>query len=210
MKHFDLSVNSILMFALNKLENRENAYVVGLRLPNGTTEEVAEADLRRAWNRMRQLEGENRRLLVEHSKDLKEIALAQASAVGKGGRVLVNKRDTIIKGTINISNSQVGSLTGDVAGMIQELRGRSDTAELGKSLSGWRRGSITRRRATPEEKSDAVEQVGVIAKSAAAPSEPALTKAARLGFGFLRSLGEKLGDTVRKLVDAAQKLFELL
>ena len=56
---------------------------------------------------------------------------------------------------------------------------------------------------------DAKEQVLVIAQAAAQPEEGALQKAARVSFGFLKSLAEKLGD-VYKLVETSQKLFEAI
>lgn len=193
---------------MTKFENRERAYVVGLKLPEGTAEQEAEVerDLRGRWERVLQLETENR-LLLEHNRDLKEIAVASRAATFDIGGLMINKRDTIVGGDVRISNSQVGSFSGDVADLVQALHQSPQTCELATHLGELTRQIEVAPKLSPQEKADAKEQVAAIAQAAAQPAEATMQKAARLGFGFLKGLADRLGDASR-LVEVSQKLFE--
>jgi uncharacterized protein YjbI with pentapeptide repeats len=193
---------------LTKFENRDQAYVLGLELPPHELEREVEQDLRNLWHRLIQVETANR-FLLEHNRDLKEIVLAARTATVKIGAVMVNKRDTIIAGDINISHSQVGSLSGDVDTSVQTLQANPDTRELATMLNALMQHIERSGDLNLQEKADAKEQVSVIARAVVEPSESTFRKAARLAFGFLRSLGQRIGEGA-KLVEATEKLFRVL
>lgn len=192
-----------------KFEDRDGAYVVGLILPAGVTEQDVERDIRAPWERMRQLETENQ-LLLAQNRDLKDIAAAAAHTplVSIGG-IVVNKRDTIIRGNVNFYDSAVGSFSGDVGSLVQTLRQSPQTSELASQLEELGRKIGAASSLTQQEKAEAAEHVAAIARAAAQPAEPVLQKAARASFGFLRSLADKLGD-VDKVVEMSLKLFETI
>jgi hypothetical protein len=196
---------------LNKLEDRDTHVMVGLAFPPEANEADVDQTLFSSWETRYRLATAQNRLLTAHYQDLKEIVIA-ASAAGVnvqlvGGNQMEDK-SIHVRGSLNIQNSQLGSLTGDVHQLTQTLsQAGTSSADLGGVLDKLVAAITDSKAISAPERHEAVQQVATVAEAAKAPKDAGWQAAAGKALDRLTAVLGKAPDLV-KLVEVTQRAWE--
>ncbi len=213
----------IIYDSIQAVERQGDDALVTLSVSETANKAEISRTLRESYeNQVRQLEAKVEELHQLRAADLKEVALAQKSQIFNqlvGGNAMnesINRSQNInVDGnfTITATNSVVnlGEISGTVSNAIHQLQQSSqpETVQLAAWLDELQGLIEAEPNLKDDDKVEALEQVGTLAKAGENPQDGTLKKLSNTAVKILKGTIAALPDTA-KLAEACSKLLPLI